>query len=953
MNETSHTKFTRKLLLGIGLIDCCFLAVVGVFVLNSRLQIQEDMQVSGHNLTQLLERCIADQARLVNDAVVRVQRELNAQLIAGGLDHERIAMVLASEQSQLPEINAIRVTNANGEVIAGKGVVAGINSSYADRDFFSRHRQLAQDELIISEPLKGRLSGLWVVAFTRSYRTPAGQFAGVISAAVPVETFARLLALPDLHPTDTVVLRSANKELIARVPPIDGPAGAPGQAKVSTQYASAVESGTSETTFHTRQTPDGVERTYTFRRVARLPFLLAVGLVDADYFAPWHKQVWWSGLIALFFLTGSAVFAWRAARHVRERARMAQMHAEDRTRRLLLLEESRDGIVILDHRGKVWEANRKFAEMLGYSLEEVQQLSIWDWDAVHTKEQIQGMIAQIGPQGDFFETRHRRKDGTEIEVEISSNGAVFDGDKMIFCVCRDVTERNNARRALKESEEKYRVIFNNEIFAICIFDIASLRLLDVNGAYLRLYGYSREQLLGGMTIHDITVEHEISEQATRHAVHEGTIFIPLRYHKKRDGTVFPVEIVGGPYEWRGQQVMFGMAHDISDRLAAEEELRKSKERYDLALKATQDAVWDWELTTDTLHYSPRWWEMVGYDPGELPADSGLWRRLMHPDDLDRAQKVVDQALSQEASFEVETRLRHKDGHYVPVLTRGFVLRDGGGRAIRLSGTNTDLTGQRKIEQERRQWERQTYQLEKAESLSRMAGAIAHQFNNLLGAILGNIEIAQEDLPLASTAAKPLDAATIAATRAVKVSRLMLTYLGYSENVTSRIGLAEVCRANLPVLRQLVRKNVELQAEIASGPFCVLGNASQMRQIMENLVSNADESMADKPGVIVLTLSQVPASGIPRQERYPVNWQPQKQSYACLEVRDNGSGISRQDIDRLFDPFYTSKFPGRGLGLAVVMGILRAHGGCVTVASSLNQGSAFSVFLPLIDDDQAT
>ena len=951
MNDTSHTKFIRKLLLGIGLIDCCFLAAVGVFVLSSRLHIQEDMQVTGHNLTQLLERCIADQARLVDDAIVRVQHELNSQLAAGKIDKKRLALALEAEQGELPEINAIRITNAAGDVIAGKGIVAGANSSYADREFFSRHRQLTQDELIITEPLKGRVSGLWVVAFTRSYRTPAGQFAGVISAAVPVETFAKLLALPDLRPTDTVVLRSANKGLIARTPPIEGPAGEPGQAKVAAEYVSTIESGASEAIFHTRHSPDGVERTYTFRRVTGLPFFLAVGLVDADYFAPWYKQAWWSGLIVLSFCTWSAFFAWRAVRHVRERVRMEQMHTEDITRRRLLVEESRDGIVILDQRGKVWEANRKFAEMLGYSLEEVQQLSVWDWDAVHTKEQIQDMIAHIGPQGDFFETSHRCKDGTVIEVEISSNGAVFAGEKMIFCVCRNVTGRNRARRALKESEEKYRVIFNNEIYAICIFDIASLRLLDVNDAYVRMYGYSREQLLGGMTIHDITAEQEISEQATQRAVHEGTIFIPLRHHKKKDGTVFPVEIVGGPYEWRGQPVMFGMAHDISDRLAAEEALRKSKERYDLALRATQDAVWDWEIVADALHYSRRWWEMVGYAPGELPDDSGLWRRLMHPDDLDRAQKVVEQALAREESFEVETRLRHKDGHYVPVLTRGFVLRDASGRAIRLSGTNADLTEQKKIEQERQQWERQTYQLEKAESLSRMAGAIAHQFNNLLGAVLGNIEIAMEDLPPGSTTAGCLDAAANAATKAVKVSRLMLTYLGSSETATSRIDLAAVCRANLPVLHQLVRAGVDLQAGIAPGPLPVLGNASQLQQIMENLVTNANESIGGKQGIIILKVCKTAASNIPWQERYPVNWLPQEQSYACLEVRDTGSGIASEDIGRLFDPFYTSKFPGRGLGLAVVMGILRAHGGCVTVESSLNQGSTFSVFLPLMDEDQ--
>ena len=128
---------------------------------------------------------------------------------------------------------------------------------------------------------------------------------------------------------------------------------------------------------------------------------------------------------------------------------------------------------------------------------------------------------------------------------------------------------------LRESEEKYRIIFNNEIYAICIFDLNTFKLLDVNEAYTRLYGYSRDELVSGMTIHDITAEHQASDAAAVKATKEGTTFIPLRYHRKKNGTVFPVEIVGGPYEWKGQKVMFALAHDISVRNRAEEALLKS------------------------------------------------------------------------------------------------------------------------------------------------------------------------------------------------------------------------------------------------------------------------------------------------------------------------------------------------------------------------------------------
>jgi PAS domain S-box-containing protein len=143
--------------------------------------------------------------------------------------------------------------------------------------------------------------------------------------------------------------------------------------------------------------------------------------------------------------------------------------------------------------------------------------------------------------------------------------------------------RVNARRIanlltaeLQESEEKYSIVFNNQIYAICIFDLETLELIDVNEAYEQLYGYSREELLAGMTIHDITAEHQASNTATVKATREGTTFIPLRYHRRKDGTVFPVEIVGGPYVWKGRKVMFALAHDITERKQAEDALNESE-----------------------------------------------------------------------------------------------------------------------------------------------------------------------------------------------------------------------------------------------------------------------------------------------------------------------------------------------------------------------------------------
>ena len=152
------------------------------------------------------------------------------------------------------------------------------------------------------------------------------------------------------------------------------------------------------------------------------------------------------------------------------------------------------------------------------------------------------------------------------------------------------------------------------------------------------------------------------------------------------------------YDDEGRPVAVqGTARDVTARLMAERALKKSEQRFALALKATQDAVWDWDLLTNSFYYSPQWWNQIGYKENELKADPDLWRRMLHPDDLDRAGRAVERAIQDGASFKVECRLLHKNGHYVPILARGYVLRDERGKAVRVAGANTDLTERKHLE----------------------------------------------------------------------------------------------------------------------------------------------------------------------------------------------------------------------------------------------------------------
>jgi PAS domain S-box-containing protein len=269
----------------------------------------------------------------------------------------------------------------------------------------------------------------------------------------------------------------------------------------------------------------------------------------------------------------------------------------------------------------------------------------------------------------------------------------------------------------------------------------------------------------------------------------------------------------------------------------------------------------------------------------------------------------------------------------------------GGRTL-LHSIIHDITDRIHAEEAKLHLERRLQQAGKAQSLGRMAGAIAHRFNNLLGAVIGNLDLAMMRLPSGTGPAENLTEASKAAIRAAEVSTLMLTYLGQTPARREPLNLAEVCRRALPALRAGMPREARLMADFPSPETVVSANEGQIQQVLASLVTNAWESFGNGAGIVRLAVGTASPHDIQPANRFPIDWQPQLENrYSCIEVNDNGSGIAERELTELFDPFFTNKFTGRGLGLAIVLGIVRAHGGAVTVESVLGRGSTFRVYFP--------
>lgn len=378
---------------------------------------------------------------------------------------------------------------------------------------------------------------------------------------------------------------------------------------------------------------------------------------------------------------------------------------------------------------------------------------------------------------------------------------------------------------------------------------------------------------------------------------------------------------------------FGFILMVNQRLSAENQAEK--ESLQLVFNASPDAAAIARLNDGLfVDVNQGFLDLSGYDRSDIVGHS-----IFEIDPWSRSEdrtNFVNIIKENGVCENIEYVFHQKDGSpFVGMLSA---------KTINLHGLPHVLGVVRDIS-ERKRVEAQNRQIQKVESLGRMAGAIAHLFNNKLQTVMGSLEL-MGGLPRAVDPTKYLTMAMQATEGAAALSRQMLVYLGQTSGTREPRFLGDLCREGLGLIRSNLPEQVELETEIPFPGPVIHANSDQMHQVLTNLMVNAWEAMAEGKGRIRLSLQTCPAADIPALHRFPVDWQPQEGDHACLEIADTGSGIAAADIEKLFDPFFSTKFTGRGLGLPVVLGIVQAHGGAIVADSALGQGSVFRVYFPI-------
>ena len=359
----------------------------------------------------------------------------------------------------------------------------------------------------------------------------------------------------------------------------------------------------------------------------------------------------------------------------------------------------------------------------------------------------------------------------------------------------------------------------------------------------------------------------------------------------------------------------------------ETQLQRSEARLALIIEATRDGIWERDLIHGESYYSPRWFEMLGWRPEDHALSPDLWLSFVHPDDLKKNGRLMAEALSGSGRFfSLTYRLRHKDGHFLPILSTGVITRDFRGVAMRVAGIDRDLTAEKKA-----------VHADRLESLVTMSGGVAHDLNDALIPILTGLKQLRRNPSPEEDLLSRMEASAL---KGAEMVRQLFALAKGLEGEFVALQPIKVLNEVVQIIQSTYPKNIRLATRLATDMPDLQGDPLQLRQVLMILCANGRDAMPDG-GLLTLEAEFV---RIPAGDEEGVA----PGDYLCWRVSDTGTGIAPQISDRIFEPFFTTKSreTATGLGLSMARSIVLTHGGGIKVRSSLHLGSAFEVYLPL-------
>ena len=594
-----------------------------------------------------------------------------------------------------------------------------------------------------------------------------------------------------------------------------------------------------------------------------------------------------------------------------------------------------DAFFVLDDDSTVLDVNRQACAGLGYSRGELIGKHRSDFDAGLDESSIERLKQRIAAgETVAFESRHRRKDGSSFPVEVRV-GQFEQGGRRFLCSARDITERKRAEDELRASEERFRSLVDHATDGFFLFD-PQAAIVDVNRQACESLGYSREEMIG-MHPRDFDAgldEASIARIGERIRAGETVTF--ESFHRRKNGTVLPVEVRSRHFQLGAHLFRVSLARDITERKRADEALRRSKSYLAEAQRLSHTGTIVFSAK-GPVYWSEESYQLWGLDPLQgLPGLDTVLQRI-HPDDRDRVRKQVFEALQQRGRYEIEFRMVLQDGTVKHLESDGHSLLSSTGE-LEMVATHIDVTERKRAQKERerlRELESELAHINRLSIMGELTASLAHEILHPIATARNNARAGMRLLDMSppdlGEVKEALSCVVRDADRAKDIVARVREHVKKAPPRKEPFDINEAIDEVIVMARgAIVRNKVSVRALLREELIPIRGDRVQLQQVVLNLVLNAVEAMnAVEEGAreLSITAELIQAGGV------------------LVEVRDSGPGIDRDHIERVFEPFYTTKTSGLGMGLAICRSIIVAHGGRLWVDANEPGGAVFRFALP--------
>ena len=638
---------------------------------------------------------------------------------------------------------------------------------------------------------------------------------------------------------------------------------------------------------------------------------------------------------------------------------------ESRERFKALTSSEQDAIIMHDARGAITFWNPAARHILGYSPEEVMGKNLHELllpQGSHgNKTSQEPQTKEPGPgEHKTTELQVRCKDGREIQIELTLTSIELEDGRHTVGIIRDISERKHAEEALRESEKNISSVLNSIEASVTSYSIKKNCFIYVSPSTEKIYGRTIEECLRNKFtaidhVHpdDLDILHDITTRMTEHGSAEGE----CRIIKPDESIVWVHALIKLMRDENGEPDRIDrVITDITDRKNLELQLLKSKEEQDSILNAIDDIVMSGSVKERKFTYlSPSFTNLFGNNIEEHLQNWHLWVESVHPDDRELLYDATMKRTVEDIS-EHEFRVIKQDGNIAWVRSRSKIITDKNGAPERLQRILTDITRYKQAEQEQEKLQKQLLQSQKMESVGRLAGGVAHDFNNMLSVIIGHADLALRCLAPGQPLHKTFTQICKTAERAGVLTRELLAFAGKQTIAPEVLDVNESIEGMLTMLRRLIGDNINLVWQPGENLDPIKVDPSQINHVLAEVCLNAKDAF-NAGGTITIT------TGSASINEFLCKQQPSlvPGEYITLTITDDGQGMDNETLAKIFEPFFTSKELGKGLGMATVYGIVEQNNGFINISSEPDIGTCVTIYLPqysspkplsLVTDDKA-